>query len=84
MDLNRSLKVLQFFDGVAYPFVLGLDGFALGRFHGDMQGSFNMSGVFAFLDTGVASITKDSLFFLIHQLVCWVVSCSLAEAVSTL
>ena len=51
---NRSLQVLEFFDGLAHPLALGLDGFALGRLHGDMPGGFNVLGVFAFLNTGVA------------------------------
>ena len=66
---DRGLKVFEFFDGVAHPFTLALNGFALGRLHGDMPGGFDMFGVFAFLNTGVARITKDGFFFPMHQLV---------------
>ena len=66
---DRGLKVFEFFDGVAHPFTLALNGFALGRLHGDMPGGFDMFGVFAFLNPGIASVTKDGFLFPMHQLV---------------
>ncbi len=82
---NRSLQVLEFFDGLAHPFTLALDGFALGRLHGDMPGGFDMFGVFAFLNTGIPSVAKDGFFFPMHQFVrLGNVMCSLAGVVSTL
>lgn len=67
---DRGLKVFEFFDGVAQPFTLALNGFALGRLHGDMAGGFDMFGVFAFLNTGLARVTEAGFFFAVNQLVC--------------
>ena len=72
LDLGpgQSLEVLKFFDCIAHPLTLSFDGFALRRLHSNIPSGFDVLGVFAFLNAGVSSVTKDSLFFAVNQFVC--------------